>query len=163
MFLYTYFLIEHRRDLEPFSLDNKNKIRMEGSVSKLIYLGEKILKGYRMKFTEAMNQTDHDLIKIALDFINDNYTNKISLQVVADNLHISKNYLCHLFKAETGYRFCEYVNMQRVNRAKKMIMENKKNFEYISFDCGFSSQSHFSTTFKKIAGYTPNEFKKLYA
>ncbi|WP_233428279.1 helix-turn-helix domain-containing protein [Peptoniphilus lacrimalis] len=65
-----------------------------------------------------------------------------------------------MFKIKTGYKFCEYINLQRVNKAKALIEEDKKTFEFISFDCGFSSQSHFSTTFKKYVGLTPNEYKK---
>lgn len=163
MFLYTYFLMEYNKDLEKFALKNYYYIEKEQNLEKLIKFGEKFLRGYTNKFTSVLQQNDHELIEDALLYINKNYNKKLTLQHVANKLHISKNYLCHLFKVQTGYKFCEYINLQRVNKAKELIKENKKTFEFISFDCGFSSQSHFSTTFKKYVGLTPNEYKKTLA
>lgn len=160
MFLYTYFLLEYNKDLEKMTLYYERLILRESHIHDLIHLGEHMLEDYKNKFAGELKSNDHELIEEALEYINSNYTRKLTLQMVSNRLHISKNYLCHLFKAQTGYKFCEYVNIQRVNRAKELIRENKKTFEYISYDCGFSSQSHFSTTFKKYTGTTPNEFKK---
>lgn len=163
MFLYTYFLMEYNKDLEKFSLKNYYYIEKENDKDHLIKFGENFLKGYTNKFTAVLKQNDHELIENALKYINNNFNKKLTLQNVANKLHISKNYLCHLFKVQTGYKFCEYINLQRVNKAKDLIEEDKKTFEFISFDCGFSSQSHFSTTFKKYVGLTPNEYKKSIA
>ena len=160
IFLYTYFLMEYNKDLEVFALKNNDHINKEEDMERLITFGEKIIKGYTNKFASVLYKNDHELIANALQYINQNFNKKISLQSVANKLHISRNYLCHLFKVQTGYKFCEYINLQRVNKAKVLIQEDKKTFEYISFDCGFSSQSHFSTTFKKYVGLTPNEYKK---
>lgn len=160
IFLYTYFLVQYNKDLEVYALTNEKIINRDNNFLKLCELGEKILIGYSNKFSSALKQNDHELIESALEFINNNYNKKITLQAVATKLHISRNYLCHLFKIKTGYKFCEYINLQRVNKAKELIEEDKKTFEFISFDCGFSSQSHFSTTFKKYVGLTPNEYKK---
>lgn len=160
IFLYTYFLMKYNKDLETFALKNNEYINKEDNFDNLLYFGEKIVRGYSNKFTSVLKQNDHELIEDALEYINNNFNKKLTLQGVANKLHISRNYLCHLFKVQTGYKFCEYINLQRVNRAKELIEENKKTLEFISFDCGFSSQSHFSTTFKKYVGLTPNEYKK---
>ncbi|MGO1579870.1 MAG: helix-turn-helix domain-containing protein [Peptoniphilaceae bacterium] len=159
-FLYTYFLVKYNKDLISLSTSYEKKIKNESNILNLIDLGEIILNGYTNSFSSSINFSDHEIIEEALNYINKNFVNKITLQIVADKLHISKNYLCHLFKRETGYKFCEYINLQRVNKAKKLILENKKNLEFISYECGFSSQSHFSTTFKKYTRLTPNQFKK---
>lgn len=164
MFLYTYFLMEFNKDLEDFTLKNYDYIKKENDFDLLIEFGEKILKGYNDKFTHALKENNDELIEKVLEYINENindsFSDKLNLQNISNIFHISKNYLCHLFKVQTGYRFGEYVNIQKVNKAKKLIEEGKKTFEFISFECGFSSQSHFSTTFKKYTGLTPNEYKK---
>lgn len=160
MFLYTYFLIEYKKDLEGFASQNEKILKSENTTHLLIETGETILKGYVLRFSAELQENDHEFVEKTLDFINKNFNKKITLEMVARKLHISRNYLCYLFKVNTGYKFCEYINLQRVNRAKQLIEENKKTFEFISFDCGFSSQSHFSTTFKKYMGMTPNEYKK---
>ncbi|MDO5715840.1 MAG: AraC family transcriptional regulator [Tissierellia bacterium] len=159
-FLYTYFLVQYNKDLNVFALKMDKAIRGEKNIYLLTEIGENMLTGYTNKFSSVLKENDHELIETALEYINKNYNKKLTLQMVANRLHISRNYLCHLFKIQTGYKFCEYINLQRVNKAKRLIEEDKKTFEFISFDCGFSSQSHFSTTFKKYVGLTPNEYKK---
>lgn len=162
-FLYTYFLVQFNKDLLTFANKTQALIEKEENIHLLAEIGEKLIVGYTNKFASVLKENDHELIEHALEYINKNYHKKLTLQMVANRLHISRNYLCHLFKIQTGYKFCEYINLQRVNKAKKLIEEDKKTFEFISFDCGFSSQSHFSTTFKKYVGLTPNEYKKQIA
>ncbi len=99
------------------------------------------------------------LIDKALKIINSEYTLGLNLEELAEKLHLSKNYLCSLFKEETGYTFCQYLNTLKTNKAKKLLLEDKKTLEYISYECGFSSQPHFTMTFKKYTGKTPREYK----
>ncbi len=161
LFLYSYFLLEYNQDLQKITLHFERRFQeAQHSTAVLTRIGEELLDAYLSKLSGQVQASDHEIIDHALAYINKHFTKKLTLQMVADHLHISKNYLCHLFRAKTGYKFCEYVNIQRINLAKSLIAEDQKSFEYISFDCGFSSQSHFSTTFKKYAGCTPNEYRK---
>ena len=160
VFLYTYFIIKYNLDLKSSANRYSQKIARDTSASKLAKLGEEMLSDYANSVLTSQKNSDHELIDKALNYINSNFCEKITLEDVAKKLHISRNYLCCLFREETGYKFCEYINIQRVNRAKELIRENRKNLEYISYECGFNSQSHFCTTFKKFAGCTPKDYKK---
>lgn len=161
LFLYSYFLLEYNQDLQKITLHFERQLEEAPHNSAVLSrIGEELLDAYLSKLSGQVQSSDHEIIDHALSYINHHFTKKLTLQMVADHLHISKNYLCHLFRAKTGYKFCEYVNIQRINLAKSLIAEDQKCFEYISFDCGFSSQSHFSTTFKKYTGCTPNEYRK---
>lgn len=159
-FIYTYFLLEYNKDLDDLANKNFESIKSLDSKIELINFGKEILNSYSANFSSSLHDNEHELIEKALKYINANFQKKITLLSVANKLHISKNYLCHLFKSKTGYKFCEYINLQRINLAKKLILQDKKNFEFIAFECGFSSQSHFSTTFKKYVGLTPKEYKR---
>lgn len=159
-FIYTYFLLEYNKDLDDLANRNFESIKSLDSKLELINFGKEILNSYSANFSSSLHDNEHELIEKALKYINANFQKKITLLSVANKLHISKNYLCHLFKSKTGYKFCEYINLQRINLAKKLILQDKKNFEFIAFECGFSSQSHFSTTFKKYVGLTPKEYKR---
>lgn len=160
VFLYTYFLCTYKKDLSDKVSKNRSCIEDLDSFNELINFGESMLSGYRDSLLIGISESDHELVEGAIAYINKNFRDKITLSETAKKLHISKNYLCHLFTQETGYRFCEYINIKRIGYAKELICENKKNFEFISCYCGFSSQSHFSTTFKKYTGITPNEYKQ---
>ncbi|RVU55183.1 helix-turn-helix domain-containing protein [Anaerosphaera multitolerans] len=159
IFTYTYYLITYNKNLEELAKENDHLLKNEDNINILIELGKTMIKKYSDSLTSMVKISKNSIIKKALEFVNKNYYNKITLKEIANSLHVSKNYLCYLFKKKTGYRFCEYVNILRINRAKKLIVESQKNFDYISFDCGFASQSHFSSTFKKYTGITPSEYK----
>lgn len=159
-FIYIYYLVKFNNDLNSFYESRKILIKKTNKIQDLEKLGEDIILGYLGISNSRVNTNEHELIEKCLKYINENFTKKLTLKMASSKLHISRNYLCHLFKLKTGYKFCEYINMQRINYAKSLIEENKKTFEFISFECGFSSQSHFSTIFKSYVGMTPNEYKK---
>ncbi|TDO70521.1 regulatory helix-turn-helix AraC family protein [Halanaerobium saccharolyticum] len=65
------------------------------------------------------------LIDQALNYIESNYDQKISLENVANELNISKNYLCNVFKDEIGENTTTYINKLRVDKAKQLLLEKK--------------------------------------
>lgn len=158
-FLYTYFLITYNKDLvdihREFSLILENTI----DITSLEILAENIIKSYAETLLEKISFSSNQIVDEAIKIINDNFNRDINLKDVSKTLHVSKNYLCSLFKEETGFTFCQYLNTLRTNMAKNLLIENKKTLEYISFACGFSSQPHFSMTFKKYTGLTPREYR----
>ncbi|MBS4871436.1 MAG: helix-turn-helix transcriptional regulator [Peptoniphilus sp. oral taxon 375] len=161
VYLCTYFLLKYKLHLEKMAENFDQKIQEIETFEQAVALGEMILNDYKNRFGTVLISVDHQLIKQALTYIQQHFHEKITLDTVAKKLHLSKNYLCHLFQEETGHKFCEYVSLLRVQHAKKLIEEGKDSFTSISYTCGFSSQSHFSTTFKKYAGCTPKEYQKI--
>lgn len=159
-FLYTYFLMKYNKDLEELTVEYNNKIKAENNLLELYNIGKHVLRDFSETFFSKQHSNDHQIIEAALEYVNKHFDEKISLADVANELNFSKNYLCYLFKTETGYRFCEYINIQRVNKAKKLMKLNDRSLGFISCTCGFSSQSHFSITFKKMVGMSPKDYRK---
>lgn len=160
MFLYTYFCINSSIILEDLCYKNINLIDICTSKENLISLGEEIIKSYIEIINSDERISKNEIIRHALDYIHSNIEKKITLDKVAAHVHVSSNYLCYLFKETTGFKFCEYINICRINVAKDYLDSSSNSLEIISFKCGFNSQSHFSTTFKKHVGISPNEYRK---
>ncbi|WP_062551363.1 helix-turn-helix domain-containing protein [Peptoniphilus phoceensis] len=158
-FLYTYFLITYNKDLS-YIHDNFTK-RLEDICEEeaIKNLAKDLIESYSNSLLDALSFSKNDLIDKALKIINKEYMKGLTLEDLAKKLHLSKNYLCSLFKEETGFTFCQYLNTLKTNKAKKLLTEDKKTLEYISYECGFSSQAHFTMTFKKYTGKTPKEYK----
>ena len=158
-FLYTYFLITYNKDL--IYLHDEFAKRLEGQLDEvdLKLLGHDLIEAYSNSLLDAISFSKNEIIDKAIKIINEEYNNGLGLEDLADKLHLSKNYLCSLFKEETGFTFCQYLNTLKTNKAKKLLLEDKKTLEYISYECGFSSQPHFTMTFKKYTGKTPKEYK----
>lgn len=102
-----------------------------------------------------------------LDIIIDNYfeTEKprthelLSAEYCADLLQLSSDYLCDMLKFETGKYFEEYIQFKRFEIAKKWLLDTDKTVNEISKELGFQSAQYFSRLFKKLTGFSPNDFR----
>ena len=96
----------------------------------------------------------------AINYIEKNYHNKISLQRVARHLGLNEAYLSSLFKQQTGQTFTEFVNLLRIEKSKELLRHSSASILDISLEVGFSNQNYFNRVFKKLTGITPGEFRR---
>lgn len=160
IFIYTYFCNNTSINLEDLCYQNLKLMDTHHMKDDLISVGEQIIKSYIEILHKDKTISENKIIKHALNYIHSNIEKKITLEKVANHVHISSNYLCYLFKESTGFKFCEYINICRTNAAKDLLDNTSYPLEMISFKSGFNSQSHFCTTFKKYLGVSPNGFRK---
>ncbi|MEH7012176.1 AraC family transcriptional regulator [Neobacillus niacini] len=94
-------------------------------------------------------------------WINDHYTEKVSLDRIAAELNLSKYYASHVFKEVTGFTVMEYVMACRLNQVKYLLeMEPNQSLTDVSRATGFESVAHFSRFFKEKVGITPSQYRK---
>ncbi|MCP5493376.1 MAG: helix-turn-helix transcriptional regulator [Leptospiraceae bacterium] len=86
----------------------------------------------------------------------------VSLEFIATNLKLSNHQLSQFLNQILKKSFYQYINEFRVQEAIKIIQNDPKiNILNVAYKVGFNSKSSFNTTFKKITGTTPSEYKKL--
>jgi len=95
-------------------------------------------------------------------YIDTHYSETVLLEHIAKELCLNPNYLCTLFKKETGVSINEYLNMVRTYHAAQRICYGDLEIAQVAAQCGFTSASHFCRTFKKYAGITPSECRQLF-
>ncbi|MDD2320938.1 MAG: helix-turn-helix domain-containing protein [Geobacteraceae bacterium] len=100
-------------------------------------------------------------IQRAILYIKANYTNPLSLSRVAREASMSISCFERHLKKQTGMTFTEFVNAQRVAKAKEMIRKENFSMMQIALVCGFGNQSHFNRVFRKVAGTTPRGYRKI--
>ncbi len=98
----------------------------------------------------------------AIGFIRDNFCRNILLEDIAAYSGHNANYICTMFKRETGISTNEYLNILRIHKAADMILYGDREITQIANLCGFQSPSHFSLTFKRYAGLLPTECRQLF-
>lgn len=87
--------------------------------------------------------------------------NGFTLSSAADQLKVSKHNLSHYLNEKIGKSFSVFVSELRIEKAKELLSSpSPYTIESIGYECGFNSKSTFFTTFKKITGQTPSDFKK---
>ncbi len=94
------------------------------------------------------------------NYVQKHLSEPVDIEKMSKNLYISRTYLATKFKKETGMTLSDYVINEKINEAKRLISYTDKDISHIASYLGFSSQSHFSNAFKKVAGRTPLEYRK---
>ncbi len=93
-----------------------------------------------------------------IEYVELNISTDISLEKCAELVGSSYSHLSRAFKKETGMRFVEYLNYQRVNKAKSLLICKIFSMKQIVEMSGFRNYNYFFKVFKEIEGRTPSEF-----
>lgn len=99
------------------------------------------------------------ILKKALGYISENLTSLSNTKQVSDYCNVSISYLCKMFKKHLATSPLEYINTQKLSRAK-FLLKNGYNVTESCYESGFGSYNHFVTFFKKVVGMTPTEYQK---
>jgi AraC-like DNA-binding protein len=95
-----------------------------------------------------------------LDYIQENYNEKIDVTMLSRKANMSYSYFCRVFKKTTGNSPLEYINRLRINRAVELMKESCRNISEIAICVGFSDTNYFSRVFKQIKKASPTRFRK---
>ena len=93
-------------------------------------------------------------------YIEQHLQEKLSLEMLADFVHMDKYHFSRKFRRKFGMSPINYVLMKKVFAAKKLIRGDSELIG-IAYDFSFADQAHFSKTFKKFIGISPNSYKKM--
>ena len=99
------------------------------------------------------------IVKTALKYMEENYTQKITLAEVAEKTYVSQWHLSKLLNGHTGKSFSELLNHIRIEEAKKLLKDPSLRIGDISQEVGFMDVAHFSKVFKKLEGISANEYR----
>lgn len=102
----------------------------------------------------------HNTIQDILVYINNNLTEKISLELLEEKFSISKYYISRTFKRYVGYTIVEYITTKRILLAKELIL-NGMYTSVAALDAGFLDYSNFYRAFKHATGMSPYKYKSL--
>lgn len=112
--------------------------------------------------TKKENGLTNIIIQQAKQYINIHYADEtISLQKVADFIHVTPPYLSNLFKTETGKNYTEYIFDCRMNKARQLLLDTQKTITEIAIDTGFANPNYFSSCFRKEFGLSPKQFRNM--
>jgi transcriptional regulator GlxA family with amidase domain len=109
-------------------------------------------------------QKDHDddVIKRAQEFIEHNYSGKITVDQLASNLALSRRHLERRFKKATSNTVVEYMQRVRVEAAKMSLETMRENVNEVMYNVGYTDTKAFRETFKRITGVSPIEYRNKY-
>ncbi len=160
---------DHRRQLTDEAAEKfKQKIAMLGEdfgygddILKKQIMTELLVELNRVFMTsddDASISSSNAAVRMAIDYINANYTQPLTLEKVAKSTYLSVNQLCRLFSKYCGTTVAKYIMSKRISEAKKLLASGKSVTETAML-CGFGDYSVFMRVFKKNVGMTPGKYK----
>lgn len=100
------------------------------------------------------------LIKKAIDYMDCHFYENITLNDIANYVHLSRIYFRTIFVAATGITPYKYIRNKRLANAKMLILTTDKSFSQIATECGFSTQSYMNSVFRNEFSVTPKQFRE---
>ena len=145
--------------LKPISLDDLKEALI--NAREIIYKKRNVIS----KKTDLENVVDislNPLIKDStvfemIDYIKNNYQEKISISDLSKDLAYSESMLNRKFKKEVHITFNEYLNRYRINKAVDLLKNSDYNITEIAYMSGYSSAKYFARVFKKYLGMSPSD------
>jgi AraC-like DNA-binding protein len=101
-------------------------------------------------------------INKCIEMIYKNLHQRITLNMLAIEVHLTPKYLSHLFHKETGQTLTEFIEAKRIEEAKNLLIYSQYSYSKISTYLCFNSHSYFISVFKKRVGITPKEYRIKY-
>lgn len=119
------------------------------------------LFGKLLKFYDIVKtKTSHETILQVLQYCSSHYEENITVNSVAENLHISRSTVSHIFSSRLSMNFCDYINSLRLIKAEQLLRNKSYSITEISYLCGFSTIRTFNRAFLKRYGVSPSAFRK---
>ena len=115
---------------------------------------------YEKRKTEEQDAQEERTITGIIRYLQEHLDKEISLNILADEFHLSSQYISQLFKSEIGVNFFAYLTSIRMERAKKLLLATSLSIGEISEKCGYADYRVFTKAFKKEEGSTPSQYRR---
>lgn len=93
-------------------------------------------------------------------YLQEHLAEDISLSVLAEEFHLSSQYISQLFKSEVGVNFLAYLTNIRMEKAKKLLLSTSLSIADVSEQSGYGDYRVFTKVFKKNEGITPSQYRR---
>jgi AraC-like DNA-binding protein len=122
-----------------------------------------VLRKYSIEILDdEKSQLVQRIRNILMELANDNKPQLMTISyTLSERMNLSYGYLSYLFALKTHYSIEKYIILLRIERAKRMIIDDRLTLKQISAALNYSSTGHFSRQFKKTTGLTISVFKRI--
>ena len=142
---------------QPQEYDTMVRVKL---ISVLILFAREYQKEIGEKSELHIGKEKRILVEKAMNYIDSHLSDSITLQGIAEYVHMSPSYLSQLFKTLNGFSVWEYIIAKRIEKAKKLLLESEERILDISLKCGFNTITNFNRAFKREVGISPKEYRK---
>ncbi|WP_238650596.1 AraC family transcriptional regulator [Paenibacillus piscarius] len=147
-------MLEEQREEQLWSAEYTRTLLLQ-----LLILLERIRKAKPALVSPEQSEGQRRVYSI-IEYLDNHYSERLSLGGIAEQFFISSTYLCRIFKQTTGFTIVEYLNYIRIREAKTLLTQTKWPITRVAAETGFESIAHFGRVFKAITGRSPLQYRK---
>lgn len=96
------------------------------------------------------------------NYLDEHFTESLSLDFLAEMIYINKYYLVKIFKQQYGLTISQYIQQKRITHAKHLLRFTDRSVESIGAECGMEQPHYFSRIFKKVEGISPSQYRGMW-
>ena len=111
---------------------------------------------------QGQKKHNDDPIRKVQEFIEGNYQEKLTVDLLSDKVNIGRRSFERRFKKATGNSVIEYIQRIKIEAAKHDLETSRKNITEVVYDIGYTDSKSFRSVFKKVTGLTPIEYRNKY-
>ncbi len=152
--MFADLLREYRERKPSFLLAMKATV-----LQLLVYVGRRFQEDIEDTESRQLFDRHRAAITSAIQYINEHFTEDVSIERAARVAMLSQSYFSYLFKSMTNKTFVEYLNELRIQEAMRLLTHSSKRVVDICFESGFKNVNHFNRTFKNYAGISPMQYR----
>lgn len=147
---------------------NRKKIKLFKSIDisvnydEIIILLEHFFDEISKIINTQVDKKNTIILEKVKEYVNEHYSEEITLSDIAQNLHLNYYYLSTYFKNHTSENLTTYINRVKIEKAKQLLKESDISITEISKIVGFSDHNYFSKVFKKYVAVTPTAYRRKY-
>jgi AraC-like DNA-binding protein len=95
-------------------------------------------------------------------FIAQRYTEKVTVQDIAEHVQLHPNYAMNLFQRTFGTTLINYLTQHRVSHAQRLLATSDESIADVAFNSGFNSISRFNDAFRRACGCSPRDYRRTH-
>jgi len=116
---------------------------------------------WRSERAEPGQALSSSRLRRVLEYVDAHLDEEISLSTLAHQSGTSPFHFARLFKRRTGLAPHQFIIQKRMERARSLLSDAELSITEVAFRCGFSQQSHFTSTFRRTVGVSPSAYRRL--
>ena len=115
---------------------------------------------FQRQAPKSQDPQEERSILLITRYLQEHLAEDLSLSVLAEQFHLSAQYISQLFKSEIGVGFLAYLTNIRMEQAKKLLLSTSLSIAEVSEQSGYSDYRVFTKVFKKAEGITPSQYRR---
>ncbi|MBT1160444.1 AraC family transcriptional regulator [Bifidobacterium sp. SO1] len=149
-------------------IDDLRALASSGDYIRDMRINEKLGTLLTLIMEESWNPPASKLVKKQVelddvrDWLNDHYTERITLDALAGRFFVNKYYLSRIFKESFGMTITDYIHYRRTTEAKRLLRFTELNIDEIAAEVGMGDANYFTRMFRKIEGMSPREYRAMW-